>query len=162
MGSALSAAFTISTSGAGSGAGSDCIGGAAFEGSVHQAVLGASAHSIPVSLQYHQALDPARAVDNVAVEWGGAAFGGGPVSAFGRTTPSSRAARGLRGNHLPMKGGGAPLAIPNASCSLGAIGVVDELPEEPSFMATLRGFVGRSPPPLKDAPVRNGCETTSC
>ena len=126
MGSALSSALTISTSGAGSGAGSDCIGGAAFEGSVHQAVLGASAHSTPVSLQYHQALDPARAVDNVAGEWGGAAFGGGPVSAFGRTTPSSRAARGLRANHLPMKGGGAPQAIPNASCSLGTIGVFDE------------------------------------
>ena len=144
MGSARSAAVTISASGAGSGAGSDCIGGAAFEGSVHQAVLGASAHSIPVSLQYHQALDPARAVDNVAGE--GAAFGGGPVSAVGRTTPSSCAACGLRGNHLPMKGGGAPLAIPNASCSLGAIGVVEELPVEPSFMATLRGIVRRSPP----------------
>ena len=126
MGSALSTALTISTSGAGSGAGSDCIGGAAFEGSVHQAVLGSSAHSIPVSLQYHQALDPVRAVDKVAGEWGGAAFGGGPVSAFGRTTHSSRAARGLRGNHLPMKGGGAQQAIPNASCSLGAIGVFVE------------------------------------
>ena len=126
MGSALSATLTIPTAGAGSGAGSDCIGGAAFETSVHQAALGTSAHSIPVSLQYHQALDPARAVDNVAGMWGGAAFGGGPVSACGRSTPSPRVARGLRGNRMPMKGGGAPQAIANASRGLGTIGVFDE------------------------------------
>ena len=46
-----------------------------------------------------------------------------------------------------MKDGGAPLAILNTPCSLGAIVVVDEPPEEPSFMATIRGFVGRPRPP---------------
>ena len=58
-----------------------------------------------------------------------------------------------------MKDGGAPLAILNTPCSLGAIVVVDELPEEPSFMATLRGFVRRPrlPPTRKDAPANNGC-----
>ena len=46
-----------------------------------------------------------------------------------------------------MKDGGAPLAIHNTPCSLGAIVVVDEPPEEPSFMATIRGFAGRPRPP---------------
>ena len=154
MASALSAAVAISASGAGSGAGSDCIGGAAFEGSVHHAVRGASAHSIPVSLQYQQALEPARAVGNVAGEWEGAAFGGGPVSDVGRTTPSPCAVRGLRGNHLPMKVGGAPRAIPNAPCSLDAIGVVGEFAEEPSFMATLRGIMRRSAPKTRTCQKR--------